>query len=167
MIAGKDVEIASLKAELEMMRAREKSSAAPAAEPASPTDPTCQPGTPRRTWRHLQLDFMQLRKEAREAMSLCKGMRDEQFRLSTEVVLQQSELNGLQKRLKEEQLLKRMELSPSPQAGGVLSLSEPVKEKGQNQQGNLHGWTATAASRGSDSTVAQSGQGVPVHDQDL
>ncbi len=26
------------------------------------------------------------------------------------------------------------------------SLSEPVKEKGQNQQGNLHGWTDTAAS---------------------
>jgi hypothetical protein len=144
VIAGKDVEIASLKAELEMVRAQMKSSAAPAAEPASPTDPKCQPGT--RTWRHLQVDFMQLRKEAREAMSLCKGMRDEQFRLSTEVVLQQSELNGLQKRLKEEQLLKRMELSPSPQAGGVLSLSEPVKEKGQNQQGNLHGWTDTAAS---------------------
>jgi hypothetical protein len=98
---------------------------------------------------------MQLRKEAREAMSLCKGIRDEQFRLSTELVLQQSEIrvSGLQKRLKEEQLLKRMPVemySPSPQAGlrvgGVLSLSEPVKEKGQNQQGNLHGWTSTAAS---------------------
>ena len=57
------------------------------------SDPTCQPGT--RTLRHLQLDFMQLRKEAREAISLCKGMRDEQFRLSTELVLQQSEINGL------------------------------------------------------------------------
>ena len=145
VIAGKDVEIASLKAELEMVKAQKKLSAAPAAEPASPTDLKCQPGT--RTWRHLQVDFMQLRKEAREAMSLCKGMRDEQFRLSTELVLQQSEISGLQKRLKEEQLLKRMEMySPSPQTGGVLSLSEPVKEKGQNQQGNLHGWTATAAS---------------------
>ncbi len=102
MIAGKDVEIASLKAELEMLKAQKKLSAAPspAAEPASPTDLKCQPGT--RTWRHLQVDFMQLRKEAREAMSLCKGMRDEQFRLSTELVLQQSEISGLQKRLKEE-----------------------------------------------------------------
>ena len=91
------------------------------------------------------MDFMQLRKEAREAMSLCRGMSAEQFRLSTEVVLQQSELNGLQKRLKEEQLLKRMELSPSPQAGGVHSLSEPLKEKGQNQHGNLRGWLDTVA----------------------
>lgn len=146
VIAGKDVEIASLKAELEMVKAQTKSSATPAAEPASPTDLKCQPGT--RDWRHLQHQFLQLRQEAREAMSLCKGMRDEQVRISTELVLQQFEINGLQKRLKEEQLLTREWrcTSPSPQAGGVHSLSEPVKEKGQNQQGNLHGWTDTAAS---------------------
>ncbi len=98
MIAGKDEEIASLKAELEMVKALKKSSTAPAAEPASPTDlkSRCQPG--KRDWWHLQHQVLQLRKEAREAMSLCKGMRDEQYRISTEVVLQQSEINGLHKR---------------------------------------------------------------------
>jgi hypothetical protein len=64
VIAGKDVEIASLKAELEkvMVKAQKKSSAAPAAEPASPTDPKCQPGM--QDWRHLQRDLRQLRQEA-------------------------------------------------------------------------------------------------------
>jgi hypothetical protein len=63
------------------------------------------------------------------------------------MIYQQSELNGLQKRVTKEQLLKSVErYSPSPQAGGVHSLSEPVKEKGQTQQRNLHGWTDTAAS---------------------
>ena len=50
VIAGKDVEIANLKAELEMVRAQQKLSEASAAEPASPTD--LKPGT--RTWRHLK-----------------------------------------------------------------------------------------------------------------
>ena len=62
VIAGKDVEIASLKAELEKVQAQKKSSAAPAADPASPTDPKCQPGV--QDWRHLQRDLRQLRQEA-------------------------------------------------------------------------------------------------------
>jgi len=58
--------------------------------------------------------------------------------MGTELVLQQQEIVVLQKQLmpvtrKEEQ------------AGAVHSLSEPLKEKGQNQQGNLHGWPDTAA----------------------
>ena len=66
VIAGKDAEIASLKAELEKVKAQKKSSAAPAAEPASPTDPKCQPGT--QDWRHLQRQLRQLRQEARESI---------------------------------------------------------------------------------------------------
>ncbi len=55
--------------------------------------------------------------------------------MGTELVLQQQEIVVLQKQLMKEE-----------QAGAVHSLSEPLKEKGQNQQGNLHGWTDTAAS---------------------
>ena len=61
VIAGKDVEIASLKAELEMMKAQKKSSAAPAAEPALPTDPKCQPRV--QDWRHLQHQLLQTAKK--------------------------------------------------------------------------------------------------------
>jgi hypothetical protein len=148
--AGKDAEIAGLKEELAKVKAQKKSSEAPAAEPASPTDPKCQPGTQDSSWRHLQREFRQLRQEAtlRESMYLCNGMKERQSRMSTELVLQQQEIVALQKQLmKEEQPLTREWRCtfPSPQAGGGHSLSEPLKEKGQNQQGNLHGRPATAA----------------------
>ena len=130
-IAGKDAEIASLKAELAKAKAQKKPSAAPAAEPASPTDPKCQPGP--QEWRHLQQDLQRLRQEARPAIFLCNGMKEKQFRMGTELVLQQQEIVVLQKQLMKEE-----------QAGGVPSLSEPLKEKGQNQQGNLHGWPDSA-----------------------
>ena len=134
--AGKDAEIAGLKEELAKVKAQKKSSEAPAAEPASPTDPKCQPGTQDSSWRHLQREFRQLRQEAtlRESMYLCNGMKERQSRMSTELVLQQQEIVALQKQLMKEE-----------QAGEVHSLSEPLKEKGQNQQGNLHGWLDTAA----------------------
>ena len=54
--------------------------------------------------------------------------------MGTELVLQQQEIVVLQKQLMKEE-----------QAGEVHSLSEPLKEKGQNQQGHLHGWPDTAA----------------------
>ena len=132
VIAGKDAEIASLKAELAKAKAQKKPSAAPAAEPASPTDPKCQPGP--QEWRHLQQDLQRLRQEARQAIFLCNGMKERQSRMGTELVLQQQEIVVLQKQLMKEE-----------QAGGVPSLSEPLQEKGQNQQGNLHGWLDTAA----------------------
>ena len=132
VIAGKDAEIASLKAELAKAKAQKKPSAAPAAEPASPTDPKCQPGP--QEWRHLQQDLQRLRQEARQAIFLCNGMKERQSRMGTELVLQQQEIVVLQKQLMKEE-----------QAGGVPSLSEPLQKKGQNQQGNLHGWLDTAA----------------------
>ena len=67
-------------------------------------------------------------------MYLCNGMKERQSRMGTELVLQQQEIVVLQKQLMKEE-----------QAGGVPSLSEPLQEKGQNQQGNLHGWLDTAA----------------------
>ena len=132
VIAGKDVEIASLKAELEKVNAQKKSSAAPAADPASPTDPKCQPGV--QDWRHLQRELRQLRQVAKEALFLCNGMKEKQFRMGTELAVQQQEIVVLQKQLTKEE-----------QAGAAHSLSEPLQEKGQNQQGNLHGWLDTAA----------------------
>ena len=106
MLALEDAEIAGLKEELAKVKAQRKSSQAPAAEPASPTDPKCQPGT--QDWRHLQREFRQLRQEAREAMYLCNGMKERQSRMGTELVLQQQleEIAALQKQLmKEEQPL--------------------------------------------------------------
>jgi hypothetical protein len=71
-------------------------------------------------------------------MLLCNGMKEpeRQSRMGTELVLQQQEIVVLQKQLMKEE-----------QAGEVHSLSEPLKEKGQNQQleGNLHGCPDTAA----------------------
>jgi hypothetical protein len=131
VIAGKDVEIANLKAELEMVRAQQKLSEASAAEPASPTDPACQPGV--QDWRHLQRELRQLRQVAKEALFLCNGMKEKQFRMGTELAVQQQEIVVLQKQLTKEE-----------QAGAAHCLSEPLQEKGQNQQGNLHGWLDTA-----------------------
>jgi hypothetical protein len=95
-------------------------------------------------------------------------MRDEQLRLSSELVFQQSETNGLQKRLKEEQRLTRvlMEMylsipsgwrSAQPERACEGEGADPAKEPARvDRHGGL----------GSDSAVAQSGHGVPVHDQD-
>jgi hypothetical protein len=130
--AGKDAEMASLKGGLAKVKAQQESSAAPAAEPASPTDPKCQPGTHDWTRRHLQRESRPLRQEAREATHLCNGkchyMKEKQFRMSTELVLQEQEIVVLQKRLKEEQQLTREWrcASPSPQAGRAHSLSGPL-----------------------------------------
>ena len=68
-------------------------------------------------------------------MYLCNGMKEAHFRMNTELAIQQQEIAVLQKRLKQEQKLR---------AEGVHSLSEPLKEKVQNQQGILRGWTSTA-----------------------
>ncbi len=57
-----------------------------------------------------------------------------QSRLGTELAPQQQEIAVLQR-----QLMKK------EQAGAAHSLSEPLQEKGRNQQGNLHGWLDTAA----------------------
>jgi hypothetical protein len=89
MMAGKEAEIASLKTELEAVKKQIKSSAA-AVEPTSPTDTKCQTGS--HDWRQLHRELRQLRPEAREARNLCNGMKQEQFRMSTELVLQQQEI---------------------------------------------------------------------------
>jgi hypothetical protein len=144
----------TFKAELEKVKAQKQSSAAPAAEPASPTesDPKCQPGV--QDWRHLQRelrDLRQLRQVAKEAMFLCNGMKERQSRMGTELALQQQEIVVLQKQLMKEE-----------QAGAVHSLSEPLKENTRVARHGGHGLRPGSA-------VAHSGHahGVPVHDQGL
>ena len=139
-IAGKDEEIASLKAELAQLKTQTKLSAVPAADLPSP-DPKCQQGTQER-WQ-MQRSV----RELKEAVQQCKALEAGHARRDREITVLRFELFALEKRLEEEQKLTREWrcTSPSPQAGAVHSLSEPLKEKGQNQQGNRHGWTDTAA----------------------
>jgi hypothetical protein len=88
-------------------------------------------------------------RELKEAVQQCKALEAGHARRDREITVLRFELLALEKRLKEEQQLTREWrcTSPSPQAGEVHSLSEPLKEKGQNQKGNPHGWTDTATMR--------------------
>ena len=127
-IAGRDAEIASLKQELAAVKAQAKSSAVPAAEPMSPPDPTDQPGT--HDWRKMVREFRELNREAKAAMHQCKFFGQAQDQLGVGFTLQQREIRALQQQLKEMQHWRLQQLK----AGGVHSLSEPLKEKEQNQE---------------------------------
>ena len=135
-IAGRDAEIASLKQELAAVKAQAKSSAVSADE-LPPPDPRYQQG--KQEWREMQRSVREMTKEFKEAIQQCKTVRMGHARRDNEFAVLQVSVFTLEQRFKEELKLR---------AGGVHSLSEPLKEKEQNQQPEgkqlVTGWTSSA-----------------------
>ena len=135
-IAGRDAEIASLKQELAAVKAQAKSSAVPADE-LPPPDPRYQQG--KQEWREMQRSVREMTKEFKEAVQQCKTVRMVHDRRDNDFAVLQVDVFRLEQQFKEELKLR---------AGGVHSLSEPLKEKEQNQQPEgkqlSTGWTSSA-----------------------
>ena len=90
----------------------------------------------------MQWSVREITTELKEAVQQCKTVRMGHARRDNEFAVLQVSVFTLEQRLKEELKLR---------AGGVHSLSEPLKEKEQNQQPEgkqlIPGWTSSVVDR--------------------